>query len=119
MANQLKVTTTLQFPLGDESDPKVTSPITVTINYDQKVPADVKITGSQSNVNLLGLITNAKAAFVQCTSGAGDLKANASSTSVPLKAGQGWWAWFNPDGGLTALTISTTDSARFRTFIFA
>jgi len=53
------------------------------------------------------------------TSGGGVLKINEAEKGLPIDATGGYWVWFNPEGGLTELTVTTTASAEFRRYLFA
>lgn len=112
----LKVVETLTFPLGDEASPNARPATTFELVYTDKHADDVSV-GIVVDQSLMGSITNAKGAIVECTSGACTIKANAG-TGLPLKAAQGGFRYFNPDGGLTTLTVSAAAAARIRVYLF-
>lgn len=115
----LKAVTTLTFPVAAEATPTPAPPITFELLYTQKHCEDIVFGGLTTDSNLMGHITDAKACYIQCLAGGGTLKVNGATQTQPLAAGQGYWAYCNPDGGLTALTVSTTDAASFRLYMFA
>jgi len=115
----LKIVTTLTFPVASEASPVAAPPFEFELVYTQKNVDDVVFGGVTTDADLMGRITDAKACFVQCLAGAGDLKVNGSTPTIPLKAGTGFWAFANPDGGLTDLTVSTADAASFRLYMFS
>jgi len=114
----LTISGTIAFPLANEASPPSRS-FTASLVYTEKVTKDLVITGAQSDVSLLDGIADAKVAWVECVSGTGTIKDNGAATGVVIKAGTGWYSWFNPDGGLTALTVTTTADATFRIYAFA
>ena|ERR1051326_373249 len=116
---QLKVTTVLNFPLTGEVNPKDSDPIVFSLQYTQKINDNVVFAGAVSDQSLLGTITNAKACYLLCLTGGGTIKVNGASTTAPLAAGVGYWAWCNPNGGLTALTVTTTGAASFLVLAFS
>jgi hypothetical protein len=114
----LTISGTISFPVGGEANPP-SRPFSFVLNYEEKNTDDVKFTVAATDVSLLGRIADAKACFVECLTGGGDLKVNGATEEQPLKAGQGFWCWCNPEGGLTSLTVSTAGAASFRIYSFA
>lgn len=114
----LTIEGTISFPLGAEASPP-SRPFKATLVYDQKESSDVKVVGAQASVDLMGLITDAKACYIEVISGTGELKINGAATTLEIAPTGGFWVWFNPDGGLTALTVTTTADAVFRRYLFA
>ena len=43
---------------------------------------------------------------------------NGALVALPVSVDGGFWAWFNPGGGLTALTVTTSANASFRVYLF-
>ena len=114
----LTVTETISFALAAEGTPPSTGR-TFTLVYTEKVTRDLVVTGAQVDVDLLNGIADAKAVFVECLTGAGTIEVNGATAGVDLKAAVGWFEWLNSDGGLTALTVTTTADASFRLYIFS
>jgi hypothetical protein len=113
----LTIAGTISFPLGEEANPPSRS-FSAQLIYDQKNVDDVVITGAQADVDLMGLITDAKACYIEVTVGAGDLKVNVSTPVLAISVDGGFWIWFNPNGGLTALSVTTAADAKFRVYMF-
>lgn len=67
----------------------------------------------------MGLIADAKACYIEVVSGGGTLKVNGAVQVEPLDSIGGFWVYFNANGGLTALTVTTTGAASFRRYLFA
>ncbi len=68
---------------------------------------------------LLGTITNAKVVFIRSTHHGGTIKINGGTglTIDPQPTG-GWLIFANPSGGITTLTLTTTDAAKFELMLF-
>lgn len=66
----------------------------------------------------MGAIADAKACYIEVEQGVALIKMNAGVPSIPISATSGFWIWFNPSGGLTALTVSTTANAKLRVYMF-
>lgn len=114
----LTIAGTIAFSLGEEATPP-SRPYSASLIYTEKVDNEVVITGAQADVDLMGLITDAKAAFIEMEAGEGDLKINAAVPVLALHVDGGFWVWFNPNGGLTALSITTTADAKLRAYLFS
>jgi len=114
----LSISGTISFPLGTEASPPSRS-FSSQLVYTERNVDDVVITGAQADVDLMGRITDAKACYLEVESGDGTLKVNGSATTVPVSSIGGFWIWFNPSGGLTALTVTTTANASFRVYMFS
>jgi len=114
----LTVSGTISFPIAAESTPPSRS-FSFTLNYTKKVTKDLELTGAQVDVDLLDGIADAKAVYVECLVGSGTLEANAATAGSDVTAGNGFYAWFNPDGGLTTFTVTTGADATFRYYIFS
>jgi hypothetical protein len=113
----LTIDGTLSFPLGGESDPPE-RPFKAQLNYDQKRDNEIALSGAQANVDLMAGMADAKACYIEVLAGTGALKVNGAATTLPVSVDGGFWVWFNPNGGLTALTVTTTDDAKFRVYLF-
>jgi len=113
----LTIAGTLSFPLGAEASPPSRS-FSASLIYTQRNVDDVVLTGAQTDQNLMGRITNAKACYIEVETGAGDLKVNGATPVLPISVDGGFWVWFNPNGGLTALTVTTAANAKFRLYMF-
>lgn len=113
----LTIDGTLSFPLGGESNPPE-RPFKAQLNYDQKRDSEIAISGAQNDVSLMEGMTDAKACYIEVLVGGGDLKVNGATTPLPLSVDGGFWVWFNPNGGLTTLTVTTTADAKFRVYLF-
>jgi hypothetical protein len=79
----------------------------------------VVLVGAQADIDLMGRITDARACFSEVITGDGDLKINGATPVLPISANGGFWIWFNPNGGLSALTVTTTANASFRVYMFS
>lgn len=113
----LTIAGTISFPMGAEATPPSRS-FSRSLIYTQKNTADVVIVGAQADQDLMGRITNAKACYIEVTQGEGDLKINGAAEVLPVSVDGGFWVYFNPNGGLTSLTATTTADARFRVYMF-
>lgn len=113
----LTISGTITFPLGAEADPPKRG-FSAQLVYDQKRDNEIAITGAQVDVDFMGAITDAKACYIEVLVGAGDLKINGATETLPLSEDGGFWVWFNPNGGLTSLTVTTADNAKFRIYLF-
>lgn len=114
----LTIAGTISFPLSDEASPP-SRPFTATLIYDERSVDDVKIVGPQADVDLMGQIADAKAVYIEAIAGDGVFKVNGAVVTIPLESAGGFYVWFNPSGGLTALTVTTTANATFRVYVFA
>ena len=114
----LTIAGTISFPMGAEATPP-SRPFSASLIYTQKNTDDVVITGAQVDQNLMGRITNAKACYIEVELGSGDLKINGAATVLNVDVDGGFWVWFNPNGGLTALTVTTTADSKFRVYMFS
>ncbi len=63
-------------------------------------------------------MTTAKIVMIRSSHHGGDLKVN-GGTAIPIAEGTGWMSLLNPAGGVTSLTLTTTDAASFEVWIFA
>jgi len=113
----LTIAGTISFPLGAEATPP-TRTFSASLIYTQRTVDDVGITGAQTDQSLMGRLTDAKACYIEVETGEGDLKINGSTEVLPISVDGGFWAWFNPNGGLTALSVTTTANAKFRVYMF-
>lgn len=113
----LTIAGTLSFPLAAEASPP-SRPFSAQLSYNERNVDDVLLTGAQSDIDLMGRIADAKACYIEVTLGSGDLKVNGATTTLPISTDGGFWVWFNPNGGLTALTVTTTANASFRVYMF-
>jgi len=113
----LTIAGTLSFPLGAEASPPSRA-FSASLIYTQRNVDDVVISGAQVDQNLMGRVTNAKACYIEVETGAGDLKVNGAATALTISVDGGFWIWFNPNGGLTALTVTTAANAKFRLYMF-
>lgn len=66
----------------------------------------------------MGALTDAKACFIEIDQGEVTIKVNGVAQPLPLTATSGFWIYFNPDGGLTDLTVSSLANAKIRAYIF-
>jgi hypothetical protein len=113
----LKIDGTISFPLGDEAEPPSRS-YSAELVYSEKNVDDISLVGAQVDVDLMGRIAEAKACYIEVEAGGGELTVNAADQSMPISADGGFWIWFNPNGGLTALTVTTTATSKFRMYMF-
>jgi hypothetical protein len=113
----LTIAGTISFPMGAEATPP-SRPFSASLIYTQKNTDDVVIVGAQVDQNLMGRITDAKACFIEVTQGEGALKINGATPTLDISVDGGFWVYFNPNGGLTALTVTTTADAKFRVYLF-
>ena len=112
----LTIAGTISFPMGAEASPPK-RPFSASLIYAQKNTDDVVIVGAQVDQNLMGRITNAKACYIEVVAGAGDLKVNGAPV-LPVSVDGGFWIFFNPNGGMTSLTVTTAADATFRVYMF-
>lgn len=108
---------TLSFPLGDEASPPST-PFSFSLVYTQRNVDDLVFGGAVTDEDIMGKVVDAKAVYMECLTGGGSFKMNTGG-AVPLKPGSGSMCWFNPDGGLTVLTLTTTAASSFRLYMFS
>lgn len=77
------------------------------------------VSGATADLDVMGNMADAKAAFIEQVSGDGDWKINGATPVLPVESPGGFWIWFNPAGGLTALTLTTAAAAEFRVYLFS
>lgn len=114
----LKIDGTLQFPLADEANLSSRS-YSAELVYTERNIDDIVLSGAQADIDLMGRIVDAKACFIEVISGEGDLKINVATPTLAIAAAGGFWVWFNPAGGLTALSVTTAADASFRIYMFS
>ena len=113
----LKLSGTISFPIAAEATLSG-RPFSAELIYSERNIDDITIIGAQADQDLMGRIADAKACYVEVVAGAGDLKVNGATVTLPLTVDGGFWTWFNPDGGLTALTVTTAADSKFRVYMF-
>jgi len=113
----LKIDGTLSFPIGSESNLSSRT-FSAQLFYDERSLDDVSIPGAVVDQDLMSLIADAKACYIEVVSGEGELKINGSAPTLPISVDGGFWVWFNPNGGLTALSITTAAAAKLRVYMF-
>ena len=87
--------------------------------YSNKTVLDLNYTGAITDEDIfVGTATSAKVVLIRSTLHGGDLKIN-GGTAVPVAEGAGWVLFVNPAGGVTSLTLTTTDSASFDVHLFS
>ncbi len=114
----LTIAGTISFPLADEASPP-SRDFSAALIYSQRSIDDVVLVGAQSDIDLMGQLTDAKAAYVECIAGEGALKINGATPTIPISVDGGFWIWLNPGGGLTAFSVTTSANASFRVYLFA
>src|SRR3990172_6236753 len=114
----LTISGTIAFPLGAEATPPSRT-FSSQLIYTQRSIEDFVLPDDATDVSLLGTIADAKACYLEAVLGGGDLTVNAADNPLPISADGGFWVWFNPNGGLTALTITVTVVTRLRAYVFA
>jgi len=114
----LTIAGTISFPLAGEASPPST-PFSTQLIYNERNIDDVVLVGAQADVDLMGLMTDAKACFIEGVSGTGAFKINGATPTLDISSSGGFWIWLNPNGGLTSLTVTTTTNASFRIYMFA
>jgi hypothetical protein len=114
----LTIAGTITFPLGAEATPPPGRPFSAQLIYSQRNIDDITLVGAQVDVNLMGQIANAKACYIEVDQGSGTLKINGVASALPISVTGGFWIWFNPSGGLTALSVTTAANAKFRVYLF-
>jgi hypothetical protein len=113
----LQIDGTISFPLADEST-LPSRQFSAELIYSERNIDDINIVGAQADVDLMGRIADAKACYIEVLTGDGELKVNGAAVTLPISSAGGFWVWFNPGGGLTALTVTTTANASFRIYMF-
>lgn len=114
----IKIAGTISFPIADEAELS-SRPYSSELIYTERNIDDVVIVGAQADVSLMGQIADAKACYIEVVAGSGDLKINGATQVLGIHVDGGFWVWFNPNGGLTALTVTTTANATFRSYMFS
>lgn len=114
----LQIDGTISFPLAAEANPS-SRPFSASVVYTERNVDDVVIVGAQVDQDLMGRITDAKACYIECVEGDGDLKVNGATPVINISVDGGYWVWLNPNGGLTALTVTTSGNSTFRVYMFA
>jgi len=114
----LKIDGTISFPLASEATLSSRS-YSAELVYTERNVDDLIIVGAQADQDLMGRIADAKACYIEVVAGAGDLKINGATPVLPISSAGGFWVWFNPNGGLTALTVSTSANSTFRVYMFS
>jgi len=121
MAGTITINTTMEYDDGGgENDRRpIVKLDLVDMAYTQKTVFDLVYASLVTNQSILqGSLTNAKVVMIRSSHHGGDLKVN-TGTAIPIAEGQGWMSLINPSGGITALTLTTTDAARFEVWIFS
>lgn len=113
----IQVDGTIKFPLAAEADLS-SRPFSSSLVYTERSVVDHVFSGAVADIDIMGLITDAKASFVEMIAGQVDLKINGATPILPLTSGSGFWLWFNPNGGLTGLTATTAAAASLRLYLF-
>lgn len=116
----LTISGTISFPLGLEASPPERE-FKAQLSYTERNVDDVVLAADATDEDLMGKIADAKACYIEVTSGQGELKVNGASQAIPIHSDGGFWIYFNPNGGLTTLTASETASAELhlRLYMFA
>lgn len=114
----LTISGTISFPLGEEASPP-SRPFEAELVYTERNVDDIALVGAQADIDLMGRITDAKACYIEVEAGAGELKINGAANALLISVDGGFWIWFNPNGGLSALTITTSATASFRLYMFS
>jgi hypothetical protein len=114
----LKIDGTIAFPIADEATLSSRT-FAAELLYTERNVDDVVITGAQADQDLMGRLADAKACYIEVVAGAGDLKITGAAVVLEITVDGGFWVWFNPNGGLSALTVSTTADSTFRVYMFS
>jgi len=114
----LKIDGTISFPIADEADLS-SRPFAAELVYTERNIDDVVIVGAMADQDLMGRLADAKACYIEVVTGDGDLKINGSTPVLAISSDGGFWVWFNPNGGLTELTVTTLANASFRVYMFS
>jgi len=114
----LKIDGTISFPIADEADLS-SRPFAAELVYTERNIDDVVIVGAMADQDLMGRLTDAKACYIEVVTGDGDLKINGATPVLAISSDGGFWVWFNPNGGLTELTVTTLANASFRVYMFS
>lgn len=114
----LTIEGTISYPLGSEATPP-SRPFKFELVYSEKHTSDYKFVGVEADVDLMGHIANAKAAYLEVLVGEVEIKINGATETLDLSVDGGHWIYGNPNGGLTELTASTTANATLRVYLFA
>ena len=115
----LTIAGTITFPLGAEATPPPGRPFSAQLIYSQRNIDDITLVGAQTDIGLMGQMSNAKACYIEVDQGSGSLKINGASQTLPVSVTGGFWIWFNPGGGLTSLTVTTIANAKLRVYMFS
>jgi hypothetical protein len=113
----LKIDGTISFPIADEATLSSRA-FAAELVYTERNVDDIVIVGAQADQDLMGRIADAKACYIEVVAGAGDLKINGAAVTLEVTVDGGFWVWFNPNGGLTALTVTTAADSTFRMYMF-
>jgi hypothetical protein len=114
----LKIDGTIAFPIADEASLS-SRPFSAELVYTERNVDDVVIVGAQADQDLMGRLGDAKACYIEVVVGDGDLKVNGAAQEIAISSDGGFWIWFNPNGGLSTLTVTTAANATFRVYMFS
>lgn len=121
MAGTITINTTMEYDDGgglNDRRPIVKLDL-VDMAYTQKTIFDLVYDDAVADKDIFqGSMTDAKIVMIRSSHHGGDLKINAGE-AIPIAEASGWMSIINPAGGITSLTITTTDAASFEVWIFA
>lgn len=94
----------------------------LTQAYTAMGGAEFDFTGAETDTAVpFGSITSAKVLVAWCDTTGCTMKINGATQTIPVAGGdsQGFLLWCNPDGGVTAITVSTAGAAKVSVKLFA
>jgi len=119
MAGTLDMGIEASFDVGGAEDRRPMIHVALeAMAFDHETVIHSNITGAVTDQDLLdGTVTSAKVVLVSADLGEGVIKMN-GGTGVPVNSAGGWLCFANPNGGVTTLSVTTTDDAKFKVFLF-
>ncbi len=120
MAGTLTIAGTLEFSVGEGTEdraPIVNFGIT-EMAFDRESIKHLDYAGVVTDEDIFNAgMTAAKGFMISSSFHGGDIRIN-GGTAIPIAEGAGWIQYINPDGGITSLTVTTTDAAKFTLYMF-
>jgi len=119
MARTLKFTGEMEWPLEDGKQ-SAKLPLSMSLVYTSALAIEKVYAAPVADEALVLPMTSAKFLLLQALTDDVEVKVNGAATSITLKAGDGALLIWNPDGAVTAVTITVvTSPASLKGFAFA